>query len=141
MAEDAGKEAPGAGCGQLDQILESIISLASSFALLKAQPDREQQLLQQRMRHVAPLSRAPTRSRQAGMTRTIQQGSNILPTAPAQARGTPTFQLAPTLALVQRTCDTMAGVLATAPDPSVPGFPGIYTLLEDRANTTPRLGL
>ena len=32
----------------------------------------------------------------------------------------------------------MAGVAATAPDPSVPGFPGIFALLEDGAHTTPQ---
>ena len=30
----------------------------------------------------------------------------------------------------------MEGVAATAPNPSVPGFPGIFTLLEYGANTT-----
>ena len=35
----------------------------------------------------------------------------------------------------------MDGVAATVPNPSVPGFPVIFTLLEDRANTTPRLRL
>ena len=35
----------------------------------------------------------------------------------------------------------MARVLAKAPDPSIPHFPGIFTLLEDRGNTTPRLRL
>ena len=30
-------------------------------------------------------------------------------------------------------CKTMAGVAANAPNPSVPGFPGIFALLEDGA--------
>ena len=30
----------------------------------------------------------------------------------------------------------MAGVAATAPDPSIPGLPGIFTLLKARANTS-----
>ena len=63
------------------------------------------------------------------------------PTAPEQARGIPTFQPAPTLAPIQRTCNTIAGVAATALDPSIPGFPFIFTLLEDGANTTPQLRL
>ena len=33
----------------------------------------------------------------------------------------------------------MVGVAATAPDPSVSGFLGIFTLLEDGAYTTPKL--
>ena len=32
----------------------------------------------------------------------------------------------------------MDGVVATAPDPIISGFPGIFTLLEARANTTPQ---
>ena len=81
------------------------------------------------------------------MTRTRQQGENTFhpapapafPTSPAQARGTPTLQPAPNLTPVQLTCNTMDGVAATAPNPSVPGFPGIFNLLEERANTTPQL--
>ena len=47
------------------------------------------------------------------------------------------FQPTPTLAPVQRTCDTISEVLSTAADLSVPGFLGIFTLLEDKVNTTP----
>ena len=86
-------------------------------------------------------------ARQAGMTGNRLQSITLpptpaptLPTAPEQKGGTPNFQPALTLALVQRTCDTMARVSATAPDPSVPGFPVIFTLLEDGANTTPNHG-
>ena len=57
------------------------------------------------------------------------------PIAPAQAQ---TFQPALTRTPVQHTCKTMAGVAATSPNPSVPGFPGIFSLLEDEANTNPR---
>ena len=32
----------------------------------------------------------------------------------------------------------MAGVAANVPDPSIPGFPGIFSLLEEGAHTTPR---
>ena len=35
----------------------------------------------------------------------------------------------------------MSGVAATATYPSVPGFPGIFNLIEDRENTTPQLRL
>ena len=42
---------------------------------------------------------------------------------------------------MQRTYDTMAGVAARSPDPSVPGFLSIFTLLEDGVNTTLQLWL
>ena len=32
----------------------------------------------------------------------------------------------------------MDEVAATAPHPSIPGFPGVFILIEDRDNTTPR---
>ena len=143
--DEAGQEAPGPGSGQLNQILEIISALASSVALLKVQLDRERWLTQQSMRHGPPLRRAPTQACQSGTTGTRPQQaitfptapSPAFPTAPAQARGTPNFQPAPTLAPVQRTYDTMAGVAARSPDLSVPGFPIIFNLLEDGVNTTP----
>ena len=79
-----------------------------------------------------------------GTTGTRQQGAVIFPpvpapafpNAPTQARGISNFQNTLNLAQVQRNCNTMAGVAATAPELSVPGFPGIFTLIEDKANTT-----
>ena len=49
-----------------------------------------------------------------------------------------TFQPALNLAPVQCTYNIMARLAVTTPNPSVPGFLGIFTLLEDGANTTPR---
>ena len=97
------------------------------------------------MSHAAPLRRAPTQALQAGTTGNRHQGANTFSpapspaftTAPAQVHGTPTFQLAPTLAPVQRTCNTMSGVAATATNPSVYRFLVIFTMIEDGANTTP----
>ena len=63
--------------------------------------------------------------------------ASAFPTPREQARRTPTFQPALTLTSVQSTCETMAKVAATAPNPSFPGFPGIFTLLQDGENTTP----
>ena len=37
--------------------------------------------------------------------------------------------------------NTMAGVAATAPDPIMAGFPGVFTLLKSRANTNPQARL
>ena len=79
-----------------------------------------------------------TDTRQQGATTFSPAPAYALPTVPTQARGTPTFQPAPTFASVQRTCNTMAGVVATSLDPSVPRFSVIFILLEDRANTTPQ---
>ena len=144
-----GQKAPGAGSGQFNQILESISTLESYVAFLRFQSNREQRLPQQRTSKAAPLRQAPTQAHQAGTTSTRQQGAPTFPTtpdpafptAPAQACSMPTFQPNPNLAPVQRTCDTMAGVAATAPDPSIPSFPVIFTLLEDGVNTTSRLWL
>ena len=55
-----------------------------------------------------------------------------VPTLPTQ-----TFQPDPVLTPVHRICETMAGVEATAPDSSVPGFLGIFVLLEDGGRTRP----
>ena len=101
------------------------------------------------MRKVALLRQAPIQACQAGTTRTRMQQAITLPPAPApafptspsQVRGTPTFQTAPTLSPVKHTCNTMDGVAETAPNPSVPGFPGIFTLIEDGLNMTARLSL
>ena len=149
MVDEAGQEVPGAGSGQIDQILESIIALASSFTLLQVQVDRKNWLPQQMMRYAALIRQAPTQACQAGTTGIRQQGAiksppasaPAIPTAPAQARGTPTFQSTPTLTPVQRTCNTMAGVSATDPDPGVPGLLVVFTLLEDRATQSPDCGL
>ena len=54
------------------------------------------------------------------------------PTAPSLQ-----LQPAPKLTLVHCSCETMVGVVATTLDPIVPGFLGIFTLLEDGAHTTP----
>ena len=137
--------APGSGSGQLDQILDSISALVSSVVLLKFQADIEQRLPHQRMRHAAPLRRVPTQALQSGTTGTRNQGANTFSTAPSpafttapsQAHGMPTFQPALTLAPVQRTCNTMSGVAATATNPSVYRFLVIFTMIEDGANTTP----
>ena len=98
------------------------------------------------MRKATLLMRALMKAQKTGTTGTIQHveitfppdPAPAFPTTLAQERVTPTFQPTPTLAPVQRTCYTMAGVAATEPDPSIPGFLGIFTLLEDGANTTPR---
>ena len=116
LGGEAGQEAPGIGSVQLDQILESTSTLASSVALLQVQLDRERQLPKQRTRPTAPLRRAPMQSHQAGKTGTRQQGSPTFPpalsqtfgspdftTAATQARFTPTFQPALTLAQVHHT--------------------------------------
>ena len=140
------KEAPGPGSGQLNQILEIVSALASSVAILKFQLDREQWLTKQSMRHGPPHTQAPTQACQSGTNGTrLKQAitfpiapSPAFPTAPAQARGTPNFQPAPILALVQRTYDTMAGVAARYPEPSVPGFPSISNLIEDGVNKNPQ---
>ena len=68
-------------------------------------------------------------------------GTPVLPPTPTQAHGTPTFLPAPTLAQVTHTSETMARVVATAPNPRIPEFPGIFTLLMAEANTTPQVGL
>ena len=39
---------------------------------------------------------------------------------------------------MHHTCEIMDGVATTAPNPSVPGFPGISALLEYRLHTTPQ---
>ena len=41
LVDKAGQEVPGEGSGQIDQILESIIALASSFTLLQVQVHRK----------------------------------------------------------------------------------------------------
>ena len=146
-----GQEAPETESGQLDQILESISDMASYVTLLQIQADRDRQMLQNITRPEVPLRRAPSQAHQAGHTRTGRQGTptfppvpsqNIrtpaFPPAPTQARGTPTFLLAPNLAHVTRTSKTMDRVAATAPDPSIPGFPGNIFLLKAWANTTPQ---
>ena len=58
--EEAGKETPSAGSGQLDQILESISAQASSVAFLQVQADRELRMTQRGVQKVAALRRAPT---------------------------------------------------------------------------------
>ena len=98
------------------------------------------------MRKATLLMRALMKDQKTGTTGTIQHveitfppdPAPAFPTTLAQERVTPTFQTTPTLAPVQRTCYTMAGVAATEPDPRIPGLLGIFTLLEDGANTTPR---
>ena len=40
-ADKSVQEAPGSGSGQIDQILDSISTMASSVALLQVQSDRE----------------------------------------------------------------------------------------------------
>ena len=145
LANKTEQEASGAGSGQLDHILESSSALESSVAFLQVQADIERRLTQQRMRKAYLLRKTPMQVYQVGKTRTRMQQAIIFPpalapafpTSQAQVRGTPTFQTAPTLAPVQRTCNTMGGVAATAPSPRITVFPGIFTLLEDRANTTP----
>ena len=72
-------------------------------------------------------------------SRSVPNAHNpCLPPHPAQARGTPTFLLAPNLAQVTCTSDNMAGVEATAPNPSIPGLFGIVLLLKAWSNTTPQ---
>ena len=60
-ADEAGQEAPGAGSGQLDQIMESISALASSVAILQFQADREQRLPHKGASKADTLRRAQTR--------------------------------------------------------------------------------
>ena len=89
---------------------------------------------------MAALRGAPMQTRQAGATGTPRKRDAFPPAS------TPTFPTAlaltfqPTLELtpVHRIYKTMVGVAATAPDPSVPRFPGIFALLEEGAHTTPR---
>ena len=91
-------------------------------------------------------ARSPDQTRAAGTTRTRQQKeitfppapSPTFPTAPGQARGTPTFHPVPNLSPFHRTYNTMAGVAATSNNLSTPRLPGIFTLIEDGANTTPQ---
>ena len=55
LSNQAGQEEPGTGSSQIDQILESISTMASSVSILQVQSDREPRLPQQRMRHMALL--------------------------------------------------------------------------------------
>ena len=87
--------------------------------------------------------RAPTQAHQAGATGNLRR-KDALP--PASTPTVPTFpalifQPSPALTPVYRISETMARVAATAPDHNVPGFPGIFALLEEGAHTTPRLRL
>ena len=131
IEEEAGQEIPSAGSGQLDQILERISALASAVALLQVQADQKRRLPQQGAQKSATLRRAPTGT---PITRGAfpPTSTPAIPTAPTQ-----TFQPTPALTPVHRICDTMAGVAETTPDPSVPGFPGIFALLEDGVGPTP----
>ena len=122
-------------------LVRSTSAMVYSAALLQVQADRERRLPQKRTMHAAPLRVGTTGTRQQGATTFPPKPAPVFPTAPAQARGTPTFQTALTLAPVQRTCNTMAEVAVTAPNPSVHGFLRIFNLLEDGANTTPQLRL
>ena len=145
-ANKAEQETPGAGSGHIDQIMDSTTDMASSVALLQVQAGSKRRLPQS-TRKVALLRRAPKQARQSGMTGNRLQQAIKSPPAPApafsttleQVRVTPNFQPTLTLTPVHRTCDNMAVVAATAPNPSVPRFPGIFTLLEDGENMTPQL--
>ena len=88
---------------------------------------------------MAALRQAPTQACQAGATGTPRRrdasppaSTPTVPTAPALP-----FQPDLTLTRVHHSCNTIAGLASTTPDPSVPRFPGIFALLEDGANTTP----
>ena len=138
--EEAGKETSGTGYVQLGQILKSISAMASSISLLQVQVDRELQLSHPGERKAATLRRASTQAHQAGATGT-RHTTGIFPptpTPPVPINPEQTFQPAPALTPVHRTCETVSGVVATAPEPRFPGFPAIFSLLEDRANTTPQ---
>ena len=131
---EAGQENPSAGSGQLDLILESISALASSVALLQVQGDRERRIPQQGARRAATLRRELTQFRQAGATRK-RQTTGIFPPAPTRAVPTApaqTFHPSPALTPVNHTCKKMDGVVATSPEPRVPGFPAIFSILEYR---------
>ena len=114
--------------------------MASYVTLLQVQADREQHLPQKRTKPAALLRRAPTQARQAGQIRTRRQVTPTFPPVPSQtlrtptspptptqARVTPTFLIALNLAQGTLTSETMAGVEALAPNPSIPGFPGIFS--------------
>ena len=65
---EGGKEVPGPGTVNLDRILESISSLASSVALLQVQLDKDKGLPPRRTSPMAPLLQQPTQTRKAGKT-------------------------------------------------------------------------
>ena len=65
-----------------------------------------------------------TGTRQQGETTLPPTPSPAFPTAPAQACNITNVQPAPNLAQMQRTCNTMAKVAATAPDPKHSRVPG-----------------
>ena len=129
---EAEKETLGPVAVGLNRILDSIQALASSLAMLQVQADCEQHPPSRREREAAALRRQPMQDFPAGPNQ--RSRAPIPPTHPL-SRTAPQVHHPPQGLAAQR--DTLAGITATVPHPSLDCFPDISTLLEVRHGTPP----